>query len=138
MKHRMIHLILTAGLSAVFGSLILSAQDQKAVADIPFAFQASEQILPAGQYTISEMNTRGLFTLRDSESDSIFVMAPLNKTGEAGNPRLVFRCYGNERVLSEIWTNDGAGYRVSDSSVEKSLHRRIQMAALVSVRLAAR
>jgi hypothetical protein len=134
----MIHLILTAGLSAGLGSLILSAQDQKAVADIPFAFQASNHTLAAGEYTISETSARGLFTLRDSESKALFVMAPINSTGESGNPRLVFRCYGNERVLSQIWTSDGTGYRVSDSAVEKSLHRRIQMAALVSVRLTPR
>lgn len=133
MKHRLTHIILTAGLSAMLGSLVLSAQDQKEKATIPFAFEASGRILPAGDYTVSEMSARGVFTLRNTEGDALFVNAPKNDTGDAEHPRLVFNCYGNDRILSQIWTDDGGGYSVLSS--QKYLKRHMDMSALVSVSL---
>lgn len=133
MKHRFTHIILTAGLSAMLGSLVLSAQEKKETATIPFAFEASGRILPAGDYTVSEHSARGVFVLRNTEGDALFVNAPMNDKGAADNPRLTFNCYGNDRILSEIWTDDGSGYSVTSS--KKYLKRRMQMAALVSVSL---
>ncbi len=133
MKHRLTHIILTAGLSALLGSLVLSAQDQRETASIPFAFEASGRVLPAGDYLLSETGSRGVFILRSKEGDALLVSAPKNDSGEAENPRLTFNCYGNDRVLSEIWTDDGGGYSVT--SAKKYLKRHMQMAALVSVSL---
>lgn len=138
MTHRFTRLILTAGLSALFGSLVLSAQNQKEVANIPFAFQASGQVLPAGEYYVSETSARGVFTVADADGHSLFVASRLDSEEAAGNPRLVFRCYGNERVLGQIWTNNGSGYSIGESSSEKNMRRRLQMAALISVRLTPR
>lgn len=138
MKHRLTRFILTAGLSALFGSLVLSAQDQKEVANIPFAFQANDRVLPAGEYKVSETRTPGIFVLSDADAHSMFLVARLNDTGARDNPRLTFRCYGNERVLSQIWMENGSEYSLPESSAEKNLHRRLQMAALVSVRLTPR
>ncbi len=133
MKHRLTHIILTAGLSAVLGSLVLCAQEQKETASIPFAFEASGRILPAGDYTVSELQSRGVFTLRNTEGDALFVNAPKNDTGAAEHPRLVFNCYGNDRILSQIWTDDGDGYSVL--SAKKYQKRQMHMSALVSVSL---
>ncbi len=134
MKHRLTHIILTAGLSAVLGSLVLSAQGQRETATIPFAFEANGRILPAGDYSVSEHSARGVFLLRNKEGDALFVNAPLSDSEAAANPRLVFSCYGNDRILSQIWTDAGNGYSIT-SAKERSLKRRMQMAALVSVSL---
>src|SRR5207248_7861601 len=102
MKHRFTRFILTAGLSALFGSLVLSAQDQKEKANIPFAFQNSDRTLPAGEYTVQETSSRGVLKLSDSEGHAIFVSSYLAHTSVPAYPRLIFRAYCNERILSQI------------------------------------
>src|ERR1700746_501065 len=98
MKHRFARFILAAGLSALFGSLVLSAQDQKAKANIPFAFQNSDRTLPAGEYTVQETSSRGVLKLCNSEGHAIFVSSSLADTGAPANPSLIFRAYGNEHM----------------------------------------
>ncbi|MBV9613406.1 MAG: hypothetical protein JO091_13110 [Acidobacteriaceae bacterium] len=138
MKRHLKHIILTAGLSALLGTVAVSAQDQTEVAEIPFAFHANHQLLPAGKYTVSQRNVNGLFQLSNGEGQGLFVSMIDEGDKSGGDPKLSFRCYGNERVLASIWTADGTKYTVSDSSIEKDLHRRIDMSALISVRLTAR
>jgi hypothetical protein len=132
MKQHLTHILLTAGLSALLGTAALSAQDRVEVADVPFAFHANNQILPAGTYKVREY-ARGVFMISDADAHSMFISTPDLKSGEAQNPRLIFRCYGNERVLSQIWLEDGSGYGLGKSSLEKN--RKLEMATLVAVRL---
>lgn len=132
MKRHLTHILLTAGLSALLGTAALSAQEKIEVADIPFAFHAGDRTLPAGTYTVREYRQR-LFILSDAQAHAMFLSTPTLKIGEPEKPRLVFRCYGNERVLSQIWLEDGSGYGLGKSSLEKS--RRLEMATLVEVRL---
>ena len=134
MKHRFTRFILTAGLSALFG-LVLSAQDQREKANIPFAFQTKDKTLTAGEYTLKETDSRAVLVLMDARGHSIYVPSHLTDTGASGNPRLVFRCYGNERMLSQIWMDDGSGYTVSESAAEKNLKRQLHISTLISVPL---
>jgi hypothetical protein len=74
MKLHLTNIILTAGLSALLGSLTLGAQDQRAVANIPFAYHVGQKTLTAGNYTIQKINAPGIFQLRDNQlGHSIFV-----------------------------------------------------------------
>ena len=135
MKHRFTRFILTAGLSALFGSLVLSAQDQKEKANIPFAFQNSDRTLPAGEYTVQETSSRGVLKLSEHDGHAIFVSSYVTDTGAPANPRLVFRRYGSEHMLSQVWMEDGSGYSVARSAAEKNLRRQLKIATLVSVPL---
>jgi hypothetical protein len=141
MKPQLKPIILTAGLSALLGSLTLSAQDySREIADVPFAFHASERILPAGEYTLKQTNSRGLFRVDDSKGHSLFLNAPILQSSKAVNPRLTFACYGNECVLSQVWMPESTtGFSISDSAMKKQLTRKIGMAAEIrSVRFGAR
>jgi hypothetical protein len=135
MKHRLTRFILTAGLSAIFGSLVLSAQDQRAKANIPFAFQTNDKTLVAGEYTVNETGSRAVLVLMDARGHGIYLPSRLTESGTTGNPRLVFRCYGNERMLSQVWMDDGSGYTVAESAVEKNLRRQLHISTLISVPL---
>ena len=138
MKSQFTPIVLAAAASALFGGLMLSGQDRRSVANIPFAFEASHVRLPAGQYTVAETNTYGMFRIYDSDAHSVFVnMAPQN-THEPSNPSLRFLCNGSERILSQIRTDSGTDYAVSKSSIEKDLNRRLDFSALVSVALKSR
>ena len=135
MKHRFTRFILTAGLSGLLGSLVLSAQSQREKAEIPFAFQTSDRTLAAGEYTVEETSSHGYFRLADSSGHALFISAVPNDTGAPGNPRLLFRCYGKERMLSQVWMNDGSGYSVHESAAEKNLQRQLKIASVVSIAL---
>ncbi len=77
----------------------------------------------------------GLFIMYDKDAHSLFLAAPNVETRKAAAPSLVFRCYGNERVLAKIWMVDGSGYDLGKSSIEKNLSRKLDMSALIEVRL---
>jgi hypothetical protein len=141
MKRQLKPIILTAGLSALLGSLTLSAQDySREIANVPFAFQASERILPAGEYTLKQVNSAGLFQVYDSYGHSLFLNAPVPKSTKAVNPRLTFACYGNDCLLSQVWMPESTtGFSISDSAMKKQLTRKIGMAAEIrSVRFGTR
>ena len=137
MKQHLTHIVLTAGLAALLGSVTLSAQDRTEIAEVPFAFHANNRTLPAGKYKVQEYR-EGLFIMYDKDAHSLFLPAPNVETREPSAPSLVFRCYGNERVLATIWLVDGSGYDLGKSSIEKNLNRKLQMATLLEVRLTER
>jgi hypothetical protein len=135
MKHRLTCLILTAGVSAMLGSFVLSAQDQKEKANIPFAFQASDQTLATGEYTVQQTSSPGFLKLSDSDGRGIFVSAHLTDSGTPANPRLIFRVYGKEHMLCQVWMDDGSGYSVAESATEKNLRHQLKLSTLISVSL---
>jgi hypothetical protein len=135
MKRNLTHILLTAGLAASLGSVMATAQQRTDVAEIPFAFQANDRLLPAGTYTLREYKER-IFLVTDNaaHAHSAFVSASEVQMTKSASPKLKFRCFGNQRVLAEIWTTDGRSYEVSQSSVDKSI-RKLQLAAVVEVPL---
>src|SRR5579875_1912968 len=133
MTHRFTTMILTAGLSALLAGLTLSAQiNRSEVATIPFAFEAQGQWHPAGTYRVQQRNESGLFQLYSVEGESTFLNAPVENTGAAESPKLVFRCYGNERVLATIWMENRTRYSTRESSREKEMRRSLGMSSLIS------
>jgi len=137
MNRRFTNILLSTGL-ALFGSLTLRAQNQREVANIPFAFEANHTSMPAGEYTVKEIGTRGLFQVSDAEGHGIFMSTLPQEQRQPNSPTLTFRHAGDQYVLAQIRTNDGSEYGVSKSSLEKDLNRKLEMAALVSVRLTPR
>ncbi len=137
MKSQLVSMVLTAGLT-MLGSLTLSAQTNKEIAKIPFAFQANHNSFAAGTYSVKRLSDGGVFQLSSIQgSPSIFVNMPvISETTKSDEGHLTFACYGHECVLSQIWM---AGYKVGNirptSSVERDLHRKIGMASMISVRL---
>ena len=86
-------------------------------ADVPFAFHVPGGGVDAGNYAIHlENGANGKvvnFYNHDSHRSALAVTSRLfAKSGEAIQPRLVFRCGDTGCALSEVWTLDG-GYGVS-------------------------
>jgi hypothetical protein len=138
MKLNLKNVALTAGLSALLGTATLSAQDTKAVANIPFAYQASAKTLPAGTYRINSTGTLGQFLLRDSSTGhGLFVMGVPDKSEQNNTSKLTFSCYSGQCSLAEIWI-DGNSYKLMQPRVERVASNRVGVAALISVPLHAR
>lgn len=138
MKRHFTYIILTAGLSALLGSPTLSAQDQIAVAEIPFAFQANDTTLAAGKYFVSQQEALGVIRMRDHAGHGIFVKTYPKDETKVNNPRLTFTCHGENCVLSTVSMPDGMVYAAYKPHQE-DLTRKIGLSANIrSVRMTAR
>ena len=137
MKQHLRNIVLTAGLSVLLGSSTLSAQDQKAVANIPFAYHVGQQTLPAGKYTVQETSTHGLLQLRGNGSGhTIFVPVIPQDTGK-NDSKLTFGCYGAQCSLSEIWMA-GDVYKLSAKPFPREAKNQLGVVAMVSIPLLSR
>jgi len=129
--------ILTAGLSALLGSLALNAQNMMLVADVPFAFHAEGKVLPAGTYLLKEHNASGVFQISDRELNvSQFVNAPIHEHTNPTSSKLTFARYGDEYVLASVAVA-GSSYdnAVPQSAIEKNRTRKLDLSAMISVPL---
>jgi hypothetical protein len=103
MKLQLTTIVLTAGLSALLGSSTVSAQGQKATADIPFAYHVGQQTFSPGEYTIAKNSSQGIFALREAGTrHDIFIPVLPHSTGDKDAWNLTFSCYAGECSLSQI------------------------------------
>jgi len=118
-------------LSIVAAALLLSvvatgtcyAQQTTLAVKIPFAFQAGDHTLPAGEYRVESAltGTKTIQRLRQVDGDAVmvFMTIPVETRNGRPNPKLVFNCYGQTRFLSQIWTGDSEGRQLFKSYREK-------------------
>jgi hypothetical protein len=106
--------VMTMTAAALLGSTGLYAQE-KAVANIPFAFAVSDKTMPAGQYTIQRASKSDVFNVRVQSvatGESAMVLAPSSNasytTKEDVQAKVIFHRYGDRYFFSEIWTADGS------------------------------
>lgn len=128
-----------AGAAAVFGSSLMGQESAREVANIPFAFHATQTTLPAGSYVVRVTNSTGVMQIADKNTGrSIMVPTRGRQSGSNETPRLTFHRYGNEYFLSEIWMPQQVnGYTVGRSAREKELSKQPGQLALASVRVQA-
>ena len=133
------NIALTAGLSALLGSLTVSAQSLKEVATVPFDYSVGQQSMPSGKYTIAEASaTRGIFTISEQASGhSTFVSAIPNSTSRNGESKLVFGCYAGQCSLREIWIS-GDSYKLAAKPLPREANNNLGVVAMVSVPLLSR
>lgn len=74
--------------------------------EVNFAFVSGGRTLPAGEYTI-EIGDKGIRFL-DAKERVVQVMFanPQQENRNEERPRLVFRHYGDQYFLGQIWTRD--------------------------------
>jgi hypothetical protein len=141
MKRKLMHLILTAGLSTTLASLALNAQSSRETADIPFAFHAQGKVLPAGHYTFAQTNvgSPGIIKVARQSGQSLFVNASVPKDSGSGKPSVGFVCYGNECVLAKVvFQGSDRSLNVPQSAVERELTHKIGIASMIQIPLKSR
>jgi hypothetical protein len=109
-------------------------QSKTLTAKIPFAFRAVGSDLPAGQYTISQIQgaTGALVNmeLRNIDNGKAVLIptktAPLSESG-TGRARLVFRCGAQEGCsLATLWSGNGSGLEFSTPAPTASQKERLE------------
>jgi hypothetical protein len=106
--------MLTAGVAYAQTAKILKG-------DIPFEFTVVGKTLPAGSYSVLSSPTIPiLLCIRGTENlESAYFVTYANDNSKNVTPKFVFRRYGNQYFLAEIWTGEGtSGHDLSKSSKE--------------------
>jgi len=122
------HLLVLASLLLTVGGV--HAQSVGMVAEIPFDFVVDKTTLHAGKYSFLTIGLGGsTMLLRSSDrKEAIFIIPNACSSGRTQlESKLVFRAYGNEHFLWQIWTQ---GYDMG-----RELHvnpRKIDKANLVA------
>jgi hypothetical protein len=103
------------------------AQQINLKADIPFAFQVGDTSMPAGEYSVQCLPEphESIQLIRGTNSSAGVFTPTLSVEAKHGKsePELVFHKYGNTYFLSEIWTREALGRKLSMSRREKELAR---------------
>ena len=114
----------TLGFAGLFCGVMLRAQSLKSeTANVPFAFQVGSAVMPAGKYSATESNTRGVVQMQNQATGkSVIAGAFVPKSGKAGQSKLTFRCYDNRCFLAEIWYADETnGHGLPTTAREREL-----------------
>jgi hypothetical protein len=123
MKTELRNFLMGAGLTVMLWAPFLKAEENLAVAKIPFDFQVNETSLPAGTYTvIMDSNVTTLRLRNNDTGKSILVMPPARDSRES-EPRLSFHHYGDHYFLSGIYADGNRGYTLKKGSLEREMER---------------
>jgi hypothetical protein len=127
---------------AALGTSCLQAQQISEKGAIPFDFQVSGQKIAAGTYTVMCMKTGAgaMLAMRNTETrKSGYLPHAVNKQGEPGESKLVFRKYGDRYFLAEVWFPEENGAHVYPvSRAEKEVATALNTQAPQTVYIAMR
>jgi hypothetical protein len=114
--------------AALFFTALAPAQShaqQVTQAKVPFAFQAGNTMMPAGEYQIQRAlpSTKAVQQIRRTDSSAAtFVLTNVVESRDKNaDSKLIFHCYSNECFLSEIWIGSGQGLKLMPSRREKEV-----------------
>jgi hypothetical protein len=117
------------------GSMAAAAQAQtvgraQLIADIPFEFNVGSQTLPAGEYTIRQVNPASdqavlQFRSKDGRASARVQMGSvIGKAQESA--KLIFNRYGNQHFFAQAWVDgDKTGLQASKSRAERNIDREL-------------
>jgi hypothetical protein len=117
------------------GSMAVAAQAQtngrtEMRASIPFEFNVGDKTMPAGEYTISQINPssdHAVLQLRSKDGRNNAMIQMNNVIGKASEgTRLVFNRYGSESYFAEAWTSSEAnGLQAPRSKAERGARQEL-------------
>ena len=95
---------------------------------VPFGFIAGDKSLPAGDYSVQVNPERGSVVLhQEGQSPLILLTNQRESTNTPRRGKLVFKRYGANFFLSEVWNQDNAtGQALTPSAAEKEMAHKKQ------------
>jgi hypothetical protein len=120
-KHAALLLMTLVGLTG-----LLNAQNSATVkAQVPFAFVAYGNTLPAGECTIAlDVNGRTLLSISSGEQHAYAFPIPDESPNARKKTALVFHRYGDRYFLVGIKREGRTGYQLRASRLERELQAR--------------
>jgi hypothetical protein len=132
MKPNMLFAVLVIAMTLTVGSAFGQTVAQ---VNIPFDFSIGNSTLPAGEYTLNRFlfGNNTVLAIRSSDGHrQISVHTnPAESAKTASENKLVFRRYGEQQFLSEIWVNgQKLTLPVSNREREMALSTKVQEASI--------
>src|SRR5437660_3095128 len=106
--YTMIAMMILAGFVAMSSAKAQTSASRHLIATIPFEFSVGDKAMPAGDYTVRQINPasdRAVLQLRrkdGSASAMVQTTSILGKTQESA--KLVFHRYGDRYFFAQAWT----------------------------------
>ena len=117
------------------GSLAVAAQAQTSgrtqlVASIPFEFSVGNRTLPAGEYTVRQVNPasdHAVLQLRSRDGRASAMVQMDSVMGKAQeSAKLIFNRYGNKYFFAQAWVDgENSGLQASKSRAERATGREL-------------
>ncbi|MGH9844512.1 MAG: hypothetical protein ACREEM_37800 [Blastocatellia bacterium] len=93
-------------------------------ANIPFDFSVGDKTLPAGAYTVTPLTMPGVLRIRseDGRGRVLVQTQGLQARPDQDQTKLVFRRYGDQYFLAQVWTAGDSNVReLQKSRTEREL-----------------
>ena len=126
MKKQYVTVLFTLICVLEFGLGARAQEEDTVVAKVPYDFVAGGQVLPAGTYRVSRIDSAGLreLVIRSSETGAgVFVIPTVFAYAPAEHAHLSLRPVGNKYFLTAIQTSNG----VYTMAIPRSAIRLAQM-----------
>jgi hypothetical protein len=132
MKKRIYTMI---GMIVLVSSMAVAARAQTSgrtqlIANIPFQFNVGNKTMPAGEYTVTQVNPasdHAVLQLRSrggSASAMVQMGSVIGKAQESA--KLIFRRYDNHYFFAQAWVDgDNTGFEAMKSRAERAAKREI-------------
>src|SRR5207253_9830883 len=106
------------------------SNNRQLIANIPFDFEVGKTTLPAGEYTVNQVNPssdRPMLRLSSKDGRAVAVVhtIPVIRKAEDG-ARLIFHCYGSQYFFADAWTgSESTGLQALKSRAERATQREL-------------
>ena len=117
------------------GSMAVAAQAQTSgrtqlVASIPFEFNVGNKTLPAGEYTVRQVNPasdHAVLQLRSKDGEATAMVQMTTVIGKAQeSAKLIFNRYGNHYYFAQAWVDgENAGLQAPKARSERAAKREL-------------
>jgi hypothetical protein len=100
------------------------------IADIPFDFNVGNQTLPAGEYTVRQVNPasdQAVLQIRSKDGRVSAMVRMGSVHGKAQeSAKLIFNRYGNQHFFAQAWVDgDNTGLQAAKSRAERNIDREL-------------
>ena len=120
MKKQLLAIVATLSIVITLTVTSLAGLITKVTANVPFDFMVGGKTLPAGSYTLTPGTTKNTLVIRSGDNHGAIgalTMEAIDKN--KGKARLVFRRYGNQRFLAQVFDGYSGGQELPKSKAER-------------------
>jgi hypothetical protein len=119
-------LLQTVGAALLATVAMYGQNSQRLIVNVPFGFAAGSTMLPAGEYKVDLRIAPGTVALHSVEQKkaALVVTQAAQTAHERGPAKLVFKRYGDQYFLSQIWSAfTGYGRQIPPTKREMEMAR---------------
>lgn len=105
----------------VLGAVSINAQSARLVMkiNVPFDFSIGNKVLPAGEYSVTQIDLEGTTEFRGEKRSLFLFTLPAESRSVKNRDTLIFHQINNEYFLTSIWgANDSVGHKLLISKRE--------------------